>query len=286
MLLRIITKVVRSASLLAPLPSRNVLLAKPYVSSFPAVKTTTHYRGLSTLRENGAASQQEGEEGEGEEGEGEEGVKMPRVVPIRLYTPNGIAATNLFNSALTSAVKGDPNFLFTVASELSDFVELSNTDEMQEGVLDPSKRVEYVQEFVELYSEKVNLSPVTLELLEELAETKKLSNVEDILKDYERLLKAFFSIYDVQVEVPKAESIPSDKALINLFELPEDATLNVEVKINTKLIDGYIAITEDKMADRSLATQINKLQVALKAATMRAVDEKYRKIGQDLGFDL
>jgi len=87
---------------------------------------------------------------------------------------------------------------------------------------------------------------------------------EPFLKD---ILQSFMRLYNIEKGITKAtvfSAIPLDAGLLSriqkMLEEKIDSTVVIDSKVDEKLIGGFILRYDDKLIDRSIASQLNDLQ--------------------------
>ncbi|MCJ8732336.1 hypothetical protein PDJAM_G00210090 [Pangasius djambal] len=180
--------------------------------------------------------------------------------PIQVYGVEGRYAT-----ALYSAASKQKN-LEKVEQELGRVASMIKDPKLSSIVLNPHVKRSIKQKTVNDALNKAKLSPITINLINVLADNGRLSLTSDVITAFGRMMSAHRG--EVTCSVTTAQ--PLDEA--NLSELKvalngflaKGETIKLETKSDPSILGGMIVSIGDKYVDMSTKSKIQKLTKLIK----------------------
>ncbi|KAL1267680.1 hypothetical protein QQF64_033043 [Cirrhinus molitorella] len=175
--------------------------------------------------------------------------------PIQVYGVEGRYATALFSAA------SKQKSLDKVEQELGRITSLIKDPKLSSVVMNPHvKRSIKQKTFIDALT-KAKLSPITINLINVLAENGRLTLTPDVITAFSKMMSAHRG--EVTCSVTTAQ--PLDEA--NLAELKvalngflsKGETIKLETKSDPSILGGMIVSIGDKYVDMSTKTKIQKL---------------------------
>ncbi|KAK2904896.1 hypothetical protein Q8A67_006695 [Cirrhinus molitorella] len=175
--------------------------------------------------------------------------------PIQVYGVEGRYATALFSAA------SKQKSLDKVEQELGRVTSLIKDPKLSSVVMNPHvKRSIKQKTFIDALT-KAKLSPITINLINVLAENGRLTLTPDVITAFSKMMSAHRG--EVTCSVTTAQ--PLDEA--NLAELKvalngflsKGETIKLETKSDPSILGGMIVSIGDKYVDMSTKTKIQKL---------------------------
>ncbi|KAI7808402.1 ATP synthase subunit O, mitochondrial [Triplophysa rosa] len=175
--------------------------------------------------------------------------------PIQVYGVEGRYATALFSAA--SKQKN----LDKVEQELGRVASMIKDPKLSSMVMNPHvKRSIKLKTFVDALT-KAKLSPITINLINVLAENGRLTLTPDVITAFSKMMSA----HRGEVTCSVTTALPLDEA--NLAELKvalngflaKGETIKLETKSDSSILGGMIVSIGDKYVDMSTKTKIQKL---------------------------
>ncbi|XP_073702231.1 ATP synthase subunit O, mitochondrial [Garra rufa] len=175
--------------------------------------------------------------------------------PIQVYGVEGRYATALFSAA------SKQKSLDKVEQELGRVTSLIKDPKLSSVVMNPHvKRSIKQKTFIDAMT-KAKLSPITINLINVLAENGRLTLTPDVISAFSKMMSAHRG--EVTCSVTTAQ--PLDEA--NLAELKvalngflsKGETIKLETKSDPSILGGMIVSIGDKYVDMSTKTKIQKL---------------------------
>ncbi|XP_070692930.1 ATP synthase subunit O, mitochondrial [Pempheris klunzingeri] len=175
--------------------------------------------------------------------------------PIQVYGVEGRYATALFSAA------SKQNKLDQVEQELGKVSTLIKNPKISSIVMNPHvKRSIKQQTFTDALS-KAKVSPITINLINVLADNGRLTLTGDVITAFGKMMSAHRGevICSVITAQPlDAASLADLKVALNGF-LQKGETIKLETKSDPSILGGMIVSIGDKYVDMSTKTKIQKL---------------------------
>ncbi|KAJ8388528.1 hypothetical protein AAFF_G00132420 [Aldrovandia affinis] len=175
--------------------------------------------------------------------------------PIQVYGVEGRYATALFSAA--SKQKN----LDLVEKELFQVSGLIKSARLSSIVMNPHIKRSLKQKIFNEALTKEKLSPITINLVNLLAENGRLTLTPDVISAFGKMMSAHRGevICSVTTAQPLDEANLADlKTALNGF-LQKGETLKLETKSDASILGGMIVSIGDKYVDMSTKTKIQKL---------------------------
>jgi len=129
-------------------------------------------------------------------------------------------------------------------------------------VLSAQKKAEIVKKV----APQLKLSSLATEFISVLASKGHINLLKDIIQDYERLVA--FERNEARAVVTTADPLTDDqrKRIVDALKkrISGNKRLNLSEKVEPKIFGGLIVSVDDKAVDLSVATQIRKIDTALR----------------------
>ncbi|XP_062861819.1 ATP synthase subunit O, mitochondrial [Trichomycterus rosablanca] len=182
--------------------------------------------------------------------------------PIQVYGVEGRYATALFSAA--SKQKN----LDKVEQELGRVATLIKDPQMSSIVMNPHVKRSIKQKTVNDALNKAKASPITVNLINVLAENGRLPLTADVITAFGKMMSAHRG--EVTCSVTTAQpldepSLAELKVALNGF-LAKGETIKLETKSDPSILGGMIVSIGDKYVDMSTKTKIQKLTKLIKEA--------------------
>lgn len=110
----------------------------------------------------------------------------------------------------------------------------------------------------------MKLNAETLRCLEVVCQNHRISDLEEILEEYEHLYYQKKNIAEVEVETVKELSLTQDKKLKEVLKKNFNRDVVVRYFLNSSLLGGLRVKCESKMFDDSLSAKLNYLENLMK----------------------
>ncbi|KAG9271029.1 ATP synthase subunit O, mitochondrial [Astyanax mexicanus] len=175
--------------------------------------------------------------------------------PIQIYGVEGRYATALFSAA------SKQKSLDKVEQELGRVAGLIRDPKLSSIVLNPHVKRSIKQKTFNDALNKAKLSPITINLINVLAENGRLTLTPDVITAFSKMMSAHRG--EVTCTVTTAQpldeaSLAELKVALNGF-LAKGETIKLELKSDSSILGGMIVSIGDKYVDMSTKTKIQKL---------------------------
>ncbi|KAG9348796.1 hypothetical protein AGOR_G00217900 [Albula goreensis] len=180
--------------------------------------------------------------------------------PIQVYGVEGRYATALFSAA------SKQNKLDQVEKELAKVTGLIANTKLSSIVMNPHVKRSIKQKTFSDALTKEKLSPITINLINVLAENGRLTLTPDVISAFGKMMSAYRGevLCSVTTAQPLDEANLADlKTALNGF-LQKGETLKLETKSDPSILGGMIVSIGDKYVDMSTKTKIQKLTKIIK----------------------
>uniref|UniRef100_A0A3Q3Q7A8 ATP synthase peripheral stalk subunit OSCP, mitochondrial n=1 Tax=Monopterus albus TaxID=43700 RepID=A0A3Q3Q7A8_MONAL len=175
--------------------------------------------------------------------------------PIQLYGVEGRYATALFSAA------SKQNKLDQVEQELRKVSTLIKDPKISSIVMNPHVKRSIKQKTFSDALTKAKVSPITVNLMNVLADNGRLTRTGDVISAFGKMMSAHRGevLCSVTTAQPLNEANLADlKVALNGF-LQKGETLKLETKSDPSVLGGMIVSIGDKYVDMSTKTKIQKL---------------------------
>ncbi|XP_005795406.1 ATP synthase subunit O, mitochondrial [Xiphophorus maculatus] len=175
--------------------------------------------------------------------------------PIQVYGVEGRYATALFSAA------SKQNKLDQVEQELGKVSDLIKDPKMSGIVMNPHVKRSIKQKTFHDALAKANVSPITVNLINVLADNGRLTLTGDVISAFGKMMSAHRGevICSVTTAQPLDKSSLAElKVALNGF-LQKGETIKLETKSDPSILGGMIVSIGDKYVDMSTKTKIQKL---------------------------
>ncbi|XP_030641851.1 ATP synthase peripheral stalk subunit OSCP, mitochondrial [Chanos chanos] len=175
--------------------------------------------------------------------------------PIQVYGVEGRYATALFSAA------SKQKSLDQVEQELGKVASLIKDPKLSSIVMNPNVKRSIKQKTFGDALTKAKLSPITVNLINVLAENGRLSLTSDVITAYSKMMSAHRGEVTCSVTTaqPLDEANLADlKVALNGF-LAKGESIKLETKTDPSILGGMIVSIGDKYVDMSTKSKIQKL---------------------------
>lgn len=175
--------------------------------------------------------------------------------PIQVYGVEGRYATALFSAA------SKQNKLDQVEQELRKVSTLIKDPKISSIVMNPHVKRSIKQKTFSDALTKAKVSPITVNLMNVLADNGRLTRTGDVISAFGKMMSAHRGevLCSVTTAQPLNEANLADlKVALNGF-LQKGETLKLETKSDPSVLGGMIVSIGDKYVDMSTKTKIQKL---------------------------
>ncbi|KAJ8282264.1 hypothetical protein COCON_G00047830 [Conger conger] len=175
--------------------------------------------------------------------------------PIQVYGVEGRYATALFSAA------SKQKKLDQVEKELAQVSALIGDHKLSSIVMNPHVKRSIKQKTFHDALTRENLSPITINLINVLAENGRLTLTPDVISAFRKMMSAHRG--EVTCSVTTAQPLDETnlaelKTALNGF-LQKGETIKLETKSDPSILGGMIVSIGDKYVDMSTKTKIQKL---------------------------
>ncbi|KAE8286048.1 ATP synthase subunit O, mitochondrial [Larimichthys crocea] len=180
--------------------------------------------------------------------------------PIQVYGVEGRYATALFSAA------SKQNKLDQVEQELGKVTTLIKDPKLSSIVMNPHVKRSLKQKTFNDALAKAKVSPITINLINVLADNGRLTLTGDVIAAFGKMMSAHRGevICSVTTAQPlDAASLGELKVALNGF-LQKGETIKLETKSDPAILGGMIVSIGDKYVDMSTKTKIQKLTKLIK----------------------
>ncbi|XP_007548480.1 ATP synthase peripheral stalk subunit OSCP, mitochondrial [Poecilia latipinna] len=175
--------------------------------------------------------------------------------PIQVYGVEGRYATALFSAA------SKQNKLDQVEQELGKVSALIKDPKMSGIIMNPHVKRSIKQKTFHDALAKANVSPITVNLINVLADNGRLTLTGDVISAFEKMMSAHRGevICSVTTAQPLDKSSLAElKVALNGF-LQKGESIKLETKSDPSILGGMIVSIGDKYVDMSTKTKVQKL---------------------------
>ncbi|XP_045886026.1 ATP synthase subunit O, mitochondrial isoform X1 [Micropterus dolomieu] len=175
--------------------------------------------------------------------------------PIQVYGVEGRYATALFSAASKQSK------LDQVEQELGKVTTLLKDSKLSSVLMNPHIKRSIKQKTFNDVLAKAKLSPITINLINVLAENGRLTLTGDVINAFGKMMSAHRGevICSVTTAQPlDAANLSELKVALNGF-LQKGETIKLETKSDPSILGGMIVSIGDKYVDMSTKTKIQKL---------------------------
>ncbi|XP_038555626.1 ATP synthase subunit O, mitochondrial [Micropterus salmoides] len=175
--------------------------------------------------------------------------------PIQVYGVEGRYATALFSAASKQSK------LDQVEQELGKVTTLLKDSKLSSVVMNPHIKRSIKQKTFNDVLAKAKLSPITINLINVLADNGRLTLTGDVINAFGKMMSAHRGevICSVTTAQPlDAANLSELKVALNGF-LQKGETIKLETKSDPSILGGMIVSIGDKYVDMSTKTKIQKL---------------------------
>ncbi|KAK2904046.1 ATP synthase subunit O, mitochondrial [Channa argus] len=175
--------------------------------------------------------------------------------PIQVYGVEGRYATALFSAA------SKQNKLDQVEQELGKVSTLIKDPKLSSIVLNPCVKRSIKQKIFHDALAKAKLSPITVNLINVLAENGRLTLTGDVITAFGKMISAHRGevICSVTTTQPLDEANLADLKVALKGFLQKGETIKLDSKSDPSILGGMIVSIGDKYVDMSTKTKIQKL---------------------------
>ncbi|KAL4656597.1 ATP synthase subunit O, mitochondrial [Arapaima gigas] len=180
--------------------------------------------------------------------------------PIQVYGVEGRYATALYSAA------SKQKKLEQVEQELGRVSSLIRDPKLSSIVMNPHVKRSIKQKTFNDALVKEKLSPITINLINVLAENGRLTLTSDVISAFGKMMSAHRGevICSVTTAQPLDQANMTElKTALNGF-LQKEETLKLETKIDPSILGGMVVSIGDKYVDMSTKTKIQKLTKIMK----------------------
>ncbi|XP_006025759.1 ATP synthase subunit O, mitochondrial [Alligator sinensis] len=182
--------------------------------------------------------------------------------PIQVYGIEGRYATALYSAA------SKQKKLEQMEKELSRVLTLMRDPKLASVVLNPHIKAAIKKKTVNDIVVKERLSPITVNLVNLLAENGRLHQTPDVISAFGKIMSAYRGevLCSVTTAQPLDEaSLAELKTTLNSF-LAKGEILKLETKTDASILGGMIVSIGERYVDMSTKTKIQKLTRIMKEA--------------------
>ncbi|XP_053168694.1 ATP synthase subunit O, mitochondrial isoform X2 [Hemicordylus capensis] len=182
--------------------------------------------------------------------------------PIQVYGLEGRYATALYSAA------SKQKKLDQIEKELSRVSALMREPKLSAIVLNPHVKIAVKRKTVNDALVKEKMSPITVNLINVLAENGRLRYTPGVISAFGKIMSAYRGevLCSVTTAKPLDEaSLTELKTALNGF-LAKGEVLKLEVKTDPSILGGMIVSIGDKYVDMSTKTKIQKLSSVMRQA--------------------
>ncbi|XP_006781587.1 ATP synthase subunit O, mitochondrial [Neolamprologus brichardi] len=175
--------------------------------------------------------------------------------PIQVYGVEGRYATALFSAA------SKQNKLDQVEQELGKVSALIKDPKMNSVVMNPHVKRSLKQKTFNDALAKAKVSPITVNLINVLADNGRLTLTGDVINAFSKMMSAHRGevICSVTTAQPLDEANLSELKVALKGFLQKGETIKLETKSDPSILGGMIVSIGDKYVDMSTKTKIQKL---------------------------
>uniref|UniRef100_A0A668V1T1 ATP synthase peripheral stalk subunit OSCP, mitochondrial n=1 Tax=Oreochromis aureus TaxID=47969 RepID=A0A668V1T1_OREAU len=175
--------------------------------------------------------------------------------PIQVYGVEGRYATALFSAA------SKQNKLDQVEQELGKVSALIKDPKMNSVVMNPHVKRSLKQKTFNDALTKAKVSPITVNLINVLADNGRLTLTGDVINAFSKMMSAHRGevICSVTTAQPLDEANLSELKVALKGFLQKGETIKLETKSDPSILGGMIVSIGDKYVDMSTKTKIQKL---------------------------
>ncbi|KAK5897193.1 hypothetical protein CesoFtcFv8_010278 [Champsocephalus esox] len=180
--------------------------------------------------------------------------------PITVYGVEGRYATALFSAA------SKQNILDQVEQELGKVSSLIKDPKVSSIVMNPHVKRSFKQKTFQDSLAKSNVSPITFNLINVLADNGRLTITADVITAYGKMMSAHRGEVSCTVTTAQpldAASLADLKVALKGF-LQKHESIKLETKLDSTILGGMIVSIGDKYVDMSTKTKILKLTKLIK----------------------
>ncbi|XP_005719853.1 ATP synthase peripheral stalk subunit OSCP, mitochondrial [Pundamilia nyererei] len=180
--------------------------------------------------------------------------------PIQVYGVEGRYATALFSAA------SKQNKLDQVEQELGKVSALIKDPKMNSVVMNPHVKRSLKQKTFNDALAKAKVSPITVNLINVLADNGRLTLTGDVINGFSKMMSAHRGevICSVTTAQPLDEANLSELKVALKGFLQKGETIKLETKSDPSILGGMIVSIGDKYVDMSTKTKIQKLTKLIK----------------------
>ncbi|XP_005921266.1 ATP synthase subunit O, mitochondrial [Haplochromis burtoni] len=180
--------------------------------------------------------------------------------PIQVYGVEGRYATALFSAA------SKQNKLDQVEQELGKVSALIKDPKMNSVVMNPHVKRSLKQKTFNDALAKAKVSPITVNLINVLADNGRLTLTGDVINAFSKMMSAHRGevICSVTTAQPLDEANLSELKVALKGFLQKGETIKLETKSDPSILGGMIVSIGDKYVDMSTKTKIQKLTKLIK----------------------
>jgi ATP synthase F1 delta subunit len=181
----------------------------------------------------------------------------------QVYGQTGKYAQALFNTAK----KRGGNTLNQLINDLDRFIKAYNSNQSIQQALDnPVLSSEKKAQLIKKLAPQLKISELSAEFISVIASKGHISLLKDIQQDYERLVA--YERNEIRAVVTSADPLTDTqrKNIIDALKkrIGANQSLQVTEKVDPKILGGLVVSIDDKSVDLSVATQIRKIESALR----------------------
>ncbi|KAM4555402.1 ATP synthase peripheral stalk subunit OSCP, mitochondrial [Odontesthes bonariensis] len=180
--------------------------------------------------------------------------------PIQVYGVEGRYATALFSAA------SKQNKLDQVEQELGKVATMIKDPKLSSIVMNPHVKRSLKQKTFTDILVKAKVSPITVNLINVLADNGRLPITGDVIGAFVKMMSAHRGevICSVTTAQPLDEASLADLKVALKGFLQKGETIKLEIKSDPSILGGMIVSIGDKYADMSTKTKIQKLTKLIK----------------------
>nr|CAG4651356.1 EOG090X0EB8 [Simocephalus serrulatus] len=171
--------------------------------------------------------------------------------PVQVFGLEGRYASALYSAASKNKA------LDKVEKELKDFqVTISKDSRLAEFIANPTLKRSLKKDAFVSIAKKLNLSPLTGNFLELLAENGRLAKLDTVIGHYKTMMSAYRG--EVACEVTSAKALDAAtlkevEAALNGF-LQKGQSLHLTTKVDPSIVGGLVVVIGDRYIDMSLVS--------------------------------
>nr|CAG4646599.1 EOG090X0EB8 [Macrothrix elegans] len=183
--------------------------------------------------------------------------------PVQVFGLEGRYASALYSAASKKKA------LEKVEKELKDFqVTISKDARLAQFIANPTLKRQLKKDALASVAKKQNLSDLTGNLLQLLAENGRLDKLEVVIGHFKTMMAAHRGEVTCQVTSAKpldAASLKEIESALNGF-LQKGQSLKLSAVVDPAIIGGLVVVIGDRYIDMSLASKIDRYSSLLKQA--------------------